>query len=374
MNARILATSLLAAAAWVGVGGAARADRLDQKLLEQAPKIVEALQSKGYHTVGVIRFRVKIGSHPESFTVGAINGNLATRLENALIIHAGSDEKTALGVIHDASKTALRHKVGNWYSDKGERENLFKINYPLAWGNKMVKPDAILTGLVEVNADYTKGTVTIDAFTAKETKLTPLMAKFTFEADAPLLHDLGKSYSVRGLRGKHTAGAMRNVIFKEVKKRDEDNTPDKPTNNSSTMVGDIEFKLLSDGESVTIKAGADNNKQMQVECPDPSKAVVFSISNKGDKRLGVDLKLNGTSLLLRQAESSEACRLWVLMPGKTYTLKGYYEEASEKNVAPFQILIGDAAKSRANSSATRPARSSSTSSMRAKCRLQATRC
>ncbi len=157
-------------------------------------------------------------------------------------------------------------------------------------------------------------------------------------------HD-GKPSSVHAVHGKRSAAATRNLIFKEVRKRDEENTPDKPTNNSSTMVGSIEFKLLSSGQSVTIKAGSNNNKQMQVECPDPSKPVSFSIANKGDKRLGVDVKLNGTSLLLRQSDASEACRVWVLEPGKSYELKGYYEDTEKENVAPFKILTGDAAKS-----------------------------
>jgi hypothetical protein len=110
------------------------------------------------------------------------------------------------------------------------------------------------------------------------------------------------------------------------------------------MVGNLEFRLLSAGQAVPIKAADSDNKQLQVECPDPSKPVFFRIENKGDKRLGIDLKLNGTSLLLRQKEASEACRLWVLEPGKAYELKGYYDEATEKNVSPFAILIGDAAK------------------------------
>jgi len=207
----------------------------------------------------------------------------------------------------------------------------------------------MLTGLIEVGADYNKVNITIEAFSAKDSKLTPIVAKFSAEGDTALLHDLGKSYSVaRSLPAKRTANAVRNVIFKEVKKRDDEPTPDKPTNNdgSGTMVGDIEFKLVSDGQPVTIKAGTNNDPTMQVDCPEPGKPVVFSITNKGssNKKLGVDVKLNGTSLLLRQAEAPEACRVWVLEPGKTYTLKGYYDESGDKNVAPFTIISGDAAK------------------------------
>src|SRR4051812_30831772 len=90
------ATFLALTLAWAG-SGAARADNLDQKLLEHAPKIVEALHAKGYKNVGVLRFRAHLGHKADSFKVGAINGNLVQRLENALIINLGSDDKHALG-------------------------------------------------------------------------------------------------------------------------------------------------------------------------------------------------------------------------------------------------------------------------------------
>jgi uncharacterized repeat protein (TIGR04076 family) len=301
MNVRLFTASLLAVAAWVSAGSTVRADHLDQKLMEETPKIVEALRAKGYHNVGVIRFRVKVGNKSDSFSTGMLNGNMAARLENALVVHAGADEKTALGIIHDASKIASKHKVGNWYTDKSEREKMFGFNYPLAWGSKQVKPDALLTGLVEVSPDYSKANVSIEAFTADNTKLTQLVPKFSVTGDAPLLHDLGKSYAVasRSVRGQPAAN-VRNVIFKEVKKRDDDMTPDTPTSDDGTMVGDILFKLLSAGQLVPIKAGSNNDKMMTVECPDQGKPVTFSITNKGKTRLGIDVRLNDVSLVLRQ--------------------------------------------------------------------------
>lgn len=361
MNVRMITSSVLAVAAWVGAGSCVRADNLDQKLLEQAPKIVEALQKQGCQNVGVVRFRAKVGSKAESFGVGAINGNLAVRLENALVIHAGSEESKALGVIHNASKTALQNKVGNWFADAAEREKLFKSNYPLAWGKKTVSPDVLLTGLVEVAGDYSKGTVTIEGFTAKDTKLTPIVEKFTFEPDVALLHDLGKSYSVaRDLPAKRTVAGVRSVIFKEVRRRDDDeakNPPEpvpQPATQTSVMVGEVEFTLLSDGNPVTMKPATEENngKQLLLECPDVEKPVIFRIENKGTKKLGVDVKLNGASLLFGQPDDPEGCRLWVLDPAEPkymkYDLKGFYQESQEgkKNVSPFKILVGDEAKAK----------------------------
>jgi hypothetical protein len=341
--ARSGAVLALAVGFWLGSNTAARADNLDQKLVDQASKILAALEKNGYHNVGIIRARVQIGSREPSFTVGPINGNLPTRLENALVMHLGSEPK--IGIIHNASKAASDAKIGSWYTVPAERKKLFDVNYPLAWGDKKVKASAIVAPLVKVSADFGKVTVVLEAFTSEKPGTMVHLTDVAVETDTQMLRDLAKSYNVvmRGLKDKSGTN-VRKLAIQQVKARDEETNPPMPNPNptptpmpvaagNSTTVGDLEFKLMYDGAPVEIKGS-------EIVCPDPGKPIVFSLTNKGPKRIGVDVKLNGTSLFKEQTEPAETCRVWVIDDGKTSNLEGFYDGA---NVQKFKILIGEEA-------------------------------
>jgi hypothetical protein len=334
----------LAAAVWAG-GGSARADRLDDQLLEQAPKIVEALRGKGYRNVGVLRFRVRLGNAPETFAAGAVNGNLAVRLKSALVIYLDTDQG-ALGVIRDASAEAAARGVGNWYRDPAERRKLFDVpGYTLDWEGPKVRADAFLTGVLRVSADLEKAAVTVEAFSARDPNKEEKLAEFTFETDVPLLHDLGKSYAVvPRTPGAADAPRMRRLIIEAIRKQEASGSPDPREGPpaDALVVGDLEFRILADGKALPIKA----NGQATVESPDARARVAFRLTNRSkDKTLGIDVRLNGVSLLLEQMAPPESCRVWVLKPGKSYTLRGFYlNETDLKNVAPFKVLVGAGAQ------------------------------
>jgi hypothetical protein len=324
-----------------------RADCLDDLLIEQAPKIVEALRGRGYQNVGVLRFRVRLGSGKETFDAGAINGNLATRLQNALVIHCGSDETGALGILHDASTEAAGRGVGNWYSEPAERRKLFDVpGYPLAWGSRKVQADAFLTGILTVSPDLERAAVSVEAFSARDPDKAEKLAAFDFETDVSLLHDLGKSYSVVVPdRGPVDAPMIRWLILDAIRKHDAASggpDPKEGTGADGIMVDDVEFKVLADGKPMPIKA----NGHATAECPETTAKVAFRLTNRSkEKTLGIDVRLNGVSLLLEQTAPPENCRVWVLKPGKTCVLRGYYvSETDLKNVAPFTMLVGDEAR------------------------------
>jgi hypothetical protein len=217
----LLAAMALALGVCTWTAGAARADRLDDRLNTNTPKIIEALHAQGVKNVGVLRFRVQHGTGTPTFDFGPINGNLVTRLETSLIIHGGHDEKEAIGVIHDAGKTAAHHKVGKWYGNAADQRKLFDIaDYPLRVGNSKVKADAFLTGLVKVTPDYKSCTVTIEMLRTPG-KLEKVL-DFTFESETQLLLDLGKSYSLspRSLAKAKTSAARRQLVFDAVSRRD----------------------------------------------------------------------------------------------------------------------------------------------------------
>src|SRR3954468_4814820 len=179
---------LFALAVGLTASPAARADHIDARLNEVGPKVVESLHKHGYQNVGVLRFRVEQNGKPATFSAGAINGNMADRLENVVVMHNDADESKAVGVIHRAGDTAVKHRVAKWYDDSAERAKLFKVDdYPLAWGNQKVKADVFLTGVVKVPADMAKTTVVIEAFSAKAPMKMDKVAEFTTDTDRSTL-------------------------------------------------------------------------------------------------------------------------------------------------------------------------------------------
>lgn len=166
----ILVASVLAAAVLVPL---ARADRVDSRLNDVMPRVVERLKAQNHKNVGVLRFRVQDGAGKETFD-SPLSGRLVDRVENLLVIHGGPDERTALGVIHKAGWFASKQGVSSWYSKPADRRKLFEAEYPLAWGTKTVKADVFLTGKVSLNRGRKQTTVTLEAFDrANPTVLRP---------------------------------------------------------------------------------------------------------------------------------------------------------------------------------------------------------
>ncbi|MGL4554673.1 MAG: hypothetical protein ACRC33_26200, partial [Gemmataceae bacterium] len=151
---------LLAALAGVAAPAAARADKLDARLHQEAPKVVQKLLDKKYHNVGVLRFQVEAPGIKPGYTT-PLSGNLVERVETGLILHAERDGKPALGVTRDSGAAAQKQKVGAWTTSLAERKKLFDATYPLAWGKSAVKVDAFVTGRVKLSKDMKQTTVTL---------------------------------------------------------------------------------------------------------------------------------------------------------------------------------------------------------------------
>jgi hypothetical protein len=362
---------------------AARADQLDKKLNDEMPGVMKYLREQRYKNVGVLRFRVQKGKRPARFDNAPLNGNMATRLENLLVIHGGPDDSKAIGVIHNAGQAAARQKVGSWFTNRDQRHKLFDASYPLAWGNRNVKASAILTGKVVTSEDLKQTTVQIVCFDRNNVALKEVI-RFTLPTDRSLITDLGYSYVLS--RGKRDAlvarrdddkvdqGVVEEVKEEEEKKGDKVSGEDKKqdekggvvdekkddkkdekkddkkyeekkdqkddkkyddkkpgskskyTDLSPTNIAGIEFKMLVDGKDQDIRESGTqgDTAPFQVECPPPGKPIYFTLRNTTEKKLGVVLKLNGVSTFNQQQQSPESCQKWVIGPGKTYTIKGFY--------------------------------------------------
>jgi len=330
---------------------AARADHLDPPLVGHASRVLNALRDEKVQNVGVLPFRVKKGNRPESFIAGPINIGMTTRVENALIM-VEDPKQSAIGVIRDAAGTASRAKVGAWYTNEAERKKLFDVSYNLAWGDRKVKADAFLTGLIENTGDRETVKVTIQAFFKKDPRKLVEVARFTCDSDRALFSDLGYNFVLpRSALVKHRSPASRDkAVASLVKRRDEGQPPipgevqpGTPEDTAGLATGvlynssPIEIKPISEGTQgeyfiPPIKTGT-------------TFQLLLTYNGKAQGKIGAIVKVNGESTWRQERGESINLRKWLYSPEKSLNkadvFNGYYIQLEGKNVLPFQVLTAE---------------------------------
>ncbi|MFM7071766.1 MAG: hypothetical protein ACKO38_08255 [Planctomycetota bacterium] len=345
---------LLLFSAMVGTSCPA-ADDLEKQLLKQGKKLVAALQEKGYKNVGILKFRVKKGKEAASDSVGPLNLRLAEKLELALIL--GNPVRDPLGIVHAASNVAASIPGGSHLSKEG-RSKLFTRDYPLAWGNRRVVPDAFVMGTVEIRADLSKAVVSFGSFDRYGADLQKL-SEFTFVPDLEDLVDFGESFSVRGLfdqvnlekndevrKDEATKLAVETALLTKLETPD----PQQPA-------GPKRHPLSPDNpDSLVSLEIRYNNRPVPIEfrngialVPEPleNQQVAIVIGRRGDARprLGVVLKVNGENTLYRERLPDNQCTPWVFEPRlREFGVTGF--QISKDRKEPFNVLSRAASKER----------------------------
>lgn len=340
---------LLTAAAALSLTASARADNIDQELEKRASDVLKQLQQRGYQNVGVLKFMVKKGKSEPSFSVGAMNHNLATRLENALIL--ADDPAKPLGVIRDATSVAAHEAPKANYGTAAGREQLLKLSYPLAWGSKKVSADAFLTGSVELSVDMKQTTVNLLCFDRKSAKLDNLVT-FSVKTDRSILSDCGQSYMLakRSLNTRDAnldeEAANNSAII--------DGQPNPPPGgNNSILDTYVKVDIKYDNNVQSITPDSASGGEFKTGDPKPGQKIEFTLSNLSDQRIGVVLKINGKSTFNMEEEENDRCALWVLEPKgmekSTGNIKGFYNMeaktfdefkalSDEESVSAFESL------------------------------------
>ncbi len=184
---------------WLGLlsccSQANAADELEAALIKEAPGILKSLKDAGYKNVGVLKFRVKKGDEAATDRAGVLNMRLADKLELALILKANA--RDPIGVVKKASKVAATIEGASHLTAEG-RTKLFNAEYPLAWGDTKVVPDAFLTGVAVITKDLKSMTVGIMSFDKQANEMKKL-AQFDVGLDLEDLLDSGESYTLRGI-------------------------------------------------------------------------------------------------------------------------------------------------------------------------------
>ena len=367
LAAAILLLSLAAALAVAEKpAGPAVPRNLDLELLRQAPKMLAFLSDRGHRNVGVLPFEVRKGTRRAGYSSGPLGVTLPGRLENALIMAMGPDEKTALHIIRDAAGAASRQKVGKWSTDAEAFKKLFAATYPLAWGDREVRPDVFLTGTIVNTGDRTTTTVEVEGFTSKAWTGPRVkrfaVARLVVKTDRALLRDLGYSYALppsvlrRGVKPQERDRQA--VALVEKDERGAKPTAKGGLAHSPANVAGMAFAISCDGVKQQVRPLTESREGaraplFQVDPVSPGAKVALILTRVGDeeRRLGVVVKVNGLSTFEMDDRDTLQCRKWLYDRsdrGKPDRIEGFWMDDRGENVLRFKVLTGRESAIRAN--------------------------
>jgi len=321
------------------------ADDLEKQLLKQGPRIMQQLKERGYQNVGVLKFRVKKGNDDSSDQVGTLNLRLTKKLALALVV--ANDARDPIGLVDNASQVAAKIPGASHLSAEG-REKLFSREYPLAWGDEKVVPDAFLTGVALISTDLRTMTVGILGFDPNSESLFPV-AKFQVKPDLEDLLDSGESFTVRGVfddgslamsqeerKDKATEEALTTSLTVKQETEDESSPVEakKHPLNSDDAPIELEIRYDNQVQEIEFRDGA-----AFVAEPQEGQSVMLVVRRKSNSdRLGLVLKVNGENTLGRGTVADAQAKTWVLAPDrKEWGFQGYYDSAND-TMERFQVL------------------------------------
>jgi hypothetical protein len=315
----------LAVALAVGPHTPATAGELNEELMWRAPAIHEYLHEQHYRNVGVLKFQVQRDNPSASDAVGEVNAMLANRLELALVLATPADRNRQIGIIRDANEMAA-FVAGANHLDPNGRRSLLDHTYPLAWSAKQVKPDALLTGRIELADDLSSLAVQILAFDRGSSELQRVIPRFTATADPATLAEFGESYVV-------AQAAPQSKLVVQRASHVKNGTDPFPLVDPAAPV---KLEILYDGQPAPIEI---RNGRAFVPEPDEHRQVRFVVSHHGpsDATYGVVLKVNGQNTLYRQWWRAIDCAKWILRPGaEPLVIDGFQENSAERT--KFRVL------------------------------------
>ncbi|MBL8795530.1 MAG: hypothetical protein JNM56_16615 [Planctomycetia bacterium] len=347
--------ALLMAAALAAAPAAARADNIDKELVKKGPELVQELKKKGYHNIGVLKFTVKKGKSELSFNAGTLNHNMATRLENALIL--ANDAENPMGIIRDATSVAAAQAPKATYLTPEGREQLFKLSYPLAWGNQKVTADVFISGVVDLSSDMKETALKLVYFDKKSGKLQDLMSFAGIKTDRGILADSGQSFALakRGLMRRDLGDSAADALNAWAEQSAQSNDSSSGTgtqsagdpNNPRDSLDLLRFEVLVNGTAQPITKDSASPGEYRMDKLTEGQTVVFQLTNLTNEKIGVVVKVNGQSTINKEEAAEEQCTRWMLEPNAKNILRGFYldKTGGGTEVELFRVTSDDEAKS-----------------------------
>jgi len=317
----------------------AQAGALEQEMLKHAPALMKNLREEGYQNVGVLKFRVKKGAADYSDSVGTLNLSLAQRVEMALVLVNDPAPDRQLGILQDVSAVAARLQGASHLNPQG-RQVLFSASYPLAWGNKSAKPDALVTGVAVISPDLREMKVVMGPIDSQSSvpKRERTVA-FTVPVESELLSEMGESFLVRGF---FTGGKINQV------------DPSKAVASAAKVKSKAEPYPLDDASEapVTLEIWYGKSKvpfnttsgKAVIRPPQLGEKVSFRIVRNKPGRYGIVLKVNGENTIFQERLPDHRCHKWILEPDMDKIDIVGYAVKGEKSAREFKVLTPSESK------------------------------
>ncbi len=307
----------------------------ERALQAKAQTIVTKLEKAGCHRVGVLKFAVRDGDVAASYRRGTLNQLAANYLEAALEHAAGEGGK--FEVIPNASKTANAISGADHLTLEG-RKRLFSRRYPAAEQRRALKPDAFVTGVIELAPDLK--TVNVGFRLVRQgtrAGLEKIGEQFSFPTDGNILVALSESFQRRSTDDPATAAL-------QVRQSPELHFPlpleEQPAN--APVLPTVLLTIFYDGAEVPLDI-----HEHGVSIPEPKEGQkVTMLLERLDSvpiALAVVIKVNGENVLFRERMQAIDCSKYPLETGaQPVIIKGY--QVGEGEFDEFRIASQEEAE------------------------------
>lgn len=363
-------TRIAAALGLLLAASSAHAEVVDREMAEQSAQIAAAVRTLGAKNVAVLKFQTKIGNRPASWSSGAANDEMARRLENLLILT--NDEAKPLTILGDAGLAIAKHnkatrKTTTWATAAG-RKDLFAVGkLPLAWDStKGATPDAYVTGKVTLAADLKTSEVKFYGFT--KANPTALKELYTLKGRPTGARGAASTPKVRVDRGMLTSLDIGYSVYKKKPRKgsrssiddidvfgSEDAAENLVKNDPPTGTDEspVSVELLLNGSPVMLEPDSQDPSNVTMkkiaggQTPLAGQKVTFRLTNRGSENYGVLLAVDGKNTAafsgdtLDGGKSPDQQRLWVIKPGASYDVAGFYKDVTTGSMNAFDVLDED---------------------------------
>ncbi len=344
------------------------ADQIDRMLVHDADAIVKAVRGLGAKNVAVLKFEAQVGKAAPTFESGTINVQMVHRLENLLEL-TNDTKNPQVNVLTDAGRAAAALARGagpalTWKTAEGRKE-LFKLKLPLAWdANQRLSPDAFVTGTVIASPDLKETRVVLRAFTRQNPGELKTIGTIAGDGGAAR----GQSRGIHTDRTMLASMGQSFVLSRKLRSRSFDAGDDAAADAAAQLNqsgqqptaspdAPVKLEILLGGQVVAVDPDPSSPGEGKVRLREglaAGKELAFRVTNSGPDPVGVLLAVNGRNTAAMDNEDITSknradCRKWVLKPGQSYTVKGFYTDAKTGRYEPFKILTAEESAARAAS-------------------------
>lgn len=287
---------------------------LYQRIADRVPKIVlEDAEQHRVRYLGVLRFEYLENGRRRTDGI-PLTDELYRHLESAIRDELRRNDERRMVVVPEASRFAATIPQAD-HATPDKRRLLFSRAYPLE-GNRRVPIDALITGKVEPNDQWTKFKVEILAVFRARPRELHILDRFEAPCEG-LLHAVGASYYHKrsALPGQYSGNPL-TLGHQDIELL----SPHRP-------MPLVSFRIEYDGRPVTATE-RDHHHEFWVPEPTTGQRVSLILEriDPSDRKLGAVVKVNGVNVLGRERLPDVHCRKYFLDPNQSVTIRGFQDD------------------------------------------------